>query len=112
VKLSPQEKKRLSYMRDRRNDYRENDKASRKAIPLRKRLAARAFRRKTKEYLPKNHLEIPEEELETLDGKIFEAKRQAQSDWRKKRDVPLGEYLLRKQERRVRRAADAEADRE
>lgn len=32
----PQEKKALSYARDRRNGYGENDKSSRKAIPARK----------------------------------------------------------------------------
>lgn len=30
---SPQEKKRLSYAKDRRNDYGENDKSSRKNVP-------------------------------------------------------------------------------
>jgi hypothetical protein len=33
---SPQEKKALSYELDRRNAYGQNDKAARKAIPLRK----------------------------------------------------------------------------
>lgn len=42
---SPQEKKRLSYAKDRRNDYGQNDKAARKAIPARKRIANRIVRR-------------------------------------------------------------------
>jgi hypothetical protein len=33
VRRSPQEKKALSYAKDRRNDYGENDKSSRKNIP-------------------------------------------------------------------------------
>jgi hypothetical protein len=45
---SPQEKKALSYAKDRRNAYGENDKASRKAIPLRKAGENRQDRRKTK----------------------------------------------------------------
>jgi hypothetical protein len=43
--MTPQEKKRLSYERDRRNTYGENDKSSRKNIPRGKRLAVRAARR-------------------------------------------------------------------
>lgn len=43
---SPGEKKALSYSKDRRNCYGENDKASRKAIPLRKAKSHRADRRK------------------------------------------------------------------
>ena len=37
TRRTPQEKKALSYEKDRRNDYGENDKSSRKAIPFRKR---------------------------------------------------------------------------
>jgi hypothetical protein len=43
---SPGEKKLLSCAKDRRNFYGENDKASRKAIPLRKAKSHRADRRK------------------------------------------------------------------
>lgn len=42
---SPQEKKALSYLRDRRNVYCENDKASRKNIPRAKARSHRAVRR-------------------------------------------------------------------
>lgn len=41
---TPQEKKRLSYAKDRRNTYGENSKASRKGIPLAKARANRAER--------------------------------------------------------------------
>jgi len=41
----PREKKRLSLERDRRNTFRENDKASRKAIPRRKQLSRMRIRR-------------------------------------------------------------------
>lgn len=43
-RLTPQQKKALSYERDRRNVYDENDKSSRKNIPLRKRLVSKANR--------------------------------------------------------------------
>jgi hypothetical protein len=41
---SPQEKKRLSYSKDRRNWYGENDKSSRKNIPRSKRIRHRSER--------------------------------------------------------------------
>jgi hypothetical protein len=48
---SPQDDKRLSYAKDRRNEYGENDKSSRKNIPRARRHAARANRRKASEAL-------------------------------------------------------------
>lgn len=44
-KRSPQEKKKLSLQKDRRNDYGENDKSSRKNIPRSKALDKRRLRR-------------------------------------------------------------------
>jgi hypothetical protein len=41
---SPQEKKALSYERDRRNVYGENTAASRRGVPIRKRSRSRAER--------------------------------------------------------------------
>jgi hypothetical protein len=48
---TPQEKKRLSLTRDRRNTYGENDKASRKAIPRRKQSGQMQLRRGIKQEL-------------------------------------------------------------
>lgn len=44
TRKTPQEKKALSYARDRRNSYGENAKSFRKNTPLRKRLVNRANR--------------------------------------------------------------------
>ncbi|MFI6173467.1 hypothetical protein ACIBCN_42280 [Nocardia sp. NPDC051052] len=44
VRRSPQEKKQLSYAKDRRNSYGENDKASRKNLPRSRARAHRANR--------------------------------------------------------------------
>ncbi|NBH07012.1 hypothetical protein, partial [Amycolatopsis sp. SID8362] len=41
---TPQEKKRLSYLKDRRDDYGENAKSSRKNLPRSKAFARRANR--------------------------------------------------------------------
>ncbi len=43
---SPQEKKALSYAKDRRNEYGENDKSSRRNIPRSKKFPHRANRRR------------------------------------------------------------------
>ena len=48
---SPAEKKRLSYSRDRRNYYGENDKSSRKNIARHKRHRNRAGRRRVHQQL-------------------------------------------------------------
>lgn len=45
MRRSPREKKALSYARDRRYQYGENDKSARRSIPRAKRRAARADRR-------------------------------------------------------------------
>lgn len=50
---SPQEKKRLSLKKDRRNTYGENDKASRKNIPRSKAKSHRAVRHTAKDDLHK-----------------------------------------------------------
>jgi hypothetical protein len=47
---SPQEKKKLSYERDRVNVYGQNDKASRKRIPKFKASSIRALRHKTRKF--------------------------------------------------------------
>jgi hypothetical protein len=102
---SPQEKKHLSYLHDRRNDYGENDKSSRKAIPARKRWVVRSYRRATKQQLPKNALTGPLDDLAEAEGKVLSVRRKS---WKKWPDVPLGEYLARKADRRARWASDTE----
>jgi hypothetical protein len=95
---SPQEKKDLSYERDGRNAYGENDKASRKAIPRRKRLRARATRRLANQQLPSNVADVPIEQAEDIDRVIATAKQKY--DWRKKPDIPLRDWIARKRKLR------------
>jgi len=89
-KLTPQEKKQLSYERDRRNSYGENDKSSRKAIPLRKRLAARSYRRSTKQELPNAPVVASTEDLDAAEAAVRAVRR---SEWKKRADIPLGEFI-------------------
>jgi hypothetical protein len=93
MRRTPQEKKRLSYEKDRRNDYGGAPHAARKSIPLRKALRNRANR----------HLQ--EKSLRTLCGRpdvgaLEEAeslmRRRAPHAWKKERDEPLGEIVRRK----------------
>jgi hypothetical protein len=98
---TPQQKKELSLQRDRRNTYGENDKASRKAIPLRKALEKRRNRHK------QNHA------LATLDGsdeaKTDLVESSARQDvyrvggWTKAPDEPLHRVIQSKISARVQR---------
>ena len=88
---TPQEKKRLSYEKDRRNNYGENDKASRKAIKKRKSWVNQSFRRTTKQTL--KHSLNADDEFENVDSKIKEVKKK---EWKKVPDIPLKEHLKKK----------------
>ncbi len=87
---TPQEKKRLSYARDRRNDYGQHDKGARNAIPKRKRLASRQARR----VAAKELIEDPETAEAKLRGKL---KRR----WRKWPDAVLGDWVASRLKRRA-----------
>lgn len=98
TRKTPQQKKRESYLKDRVNVYGENSKASRKAIPRRKRISARKVRRK----------------LSLLGGVAGRRDRDLEQDigerasvpanrgwWQKTPDRPLGEVLAKKLSRRA-----------
>lgn len=93
---SPQEKKDLSYTRDRRNVYGENDKSSRKNIPLRKAKQNRAFRKKANEAI-KQAVGADFEQLEAIKNEVLGIKK---GDWKKYPDAPLGEVVRKKIEDR------------
>ena len=78
---TPQEKKVLSYQKDRRNAFGENDKASRKWIPRRKRMEARQQRRKAKQTLG------------TISDVSIEPGRPTRRHWVKTPDRPLAHHL-------------------
>ncbi|AMV18746.1 hypothetical protein [Planctomyces sp. SH-PL14] len=109
TQLTPQEKKRLSYARERRNSYGENSKSSRKAIPLRKRIVNRLNRRAVA--IP---LRQPAETVEQLEVVDNEAKARRRHRWQKSPDIPLSEHLrrqaARQQIRRHRKAGRRAVD--
>jgi hypothetical protein len=93
---TPQQKKAFSYHKDCRNCYGENNKASRKAIPLRKAKVNRAFRRNVNQNL--KQVSFHDREYgELIDYKILTLTR---SKWTKYPDEPLARNIWRKLERR------------
>ncbi|WP_282783431.1 MULTISPECIES: hypothetical protein [unclassified Nocardia] len=102
MRRSPQEKKALSYAKDRRNDYGENDKSSRKNIPRNKRVPNRADRHRERQVMASalgpvsvDAAERAEVELRGKRSKWLNMR------WRKHRDAPLGEVVMRTLARRV-----------
>lgn len=93
---TPQEKKRLSYARDRRNCYGENDKSSRTSIPQRRRRANRANRRLTDSLLSGADGAVDLVHAESVED---DARGRRPQRWTKVPDMPLGAYLERKRPR-------------
>ena len=96
-KRTPQEKKVLSYARDRRNVYGENDKGSRRSIRRNKTLPSRAYRKTVGDILRGAVGAVDLGQAESVDIETKEVRRRK---WRKYPDAPLGEVVARKLERR------------
>jgi hypothetical protein len=95
---TPQEKKRLSYERDRRNCYGEAPHAARKSIPLRKALRNRANRHSQNQQLS-YHGPAPDENLaDELESRIHH---RMPKEWEKHRDAQLGEVVAEKLRNRI-----------
>ena len=89
ARKSPQEKKRLSLRKDRRNTYGENSKASRKAVPRHKKAQRRATRRIEKQVLSAGS----HPEIELGDAVNVRLASHQTWVWKKTPDTPLGEVL-------------------
>ncbi len=94
---TPQEKKTLSYAKDKRNVYGANDKASRKSIPLRKALQNRAYRKNVNQLFDKVPSEINLEEIDVIESEVRSIKK---GNWNKYPDAPLGKVVEEKLENR------------
>src|SRR4051812_30401891 len=94
---TPQEKKRLSYSCDRRNDYGENAKSSRKNIPLSKAKSIRQERHEQEQGLRLTYRATSEDQLVEAELAVVNAKPRW---WRKAPDAPLGSVVEAKLERR------------
>lgn len=93
---TPQEKKRLSYAKDRRNTYGENSKSSRKNIPLSKALDIRAERHNQDRFTKLMASSTDVDDLIAIENRV---KSTDPREWRKGPDEPLGIVLERKQSR-------------
>ncbi|MEU8899464.1 hypothetical protein [Nocardia sp. NPDC048505] len=90
MRKTPQEKKRLSYAKDRRNDYGENDKSSRKNIPRSRALAHRANRHFDAQALTRSVGPVDAEGADHTEQRVRTHRRRI---FRKRADTPLGEYV-------------------
>jgi hypothetical protein len=105
VRPSPPEKKALSYARDRRNDYGENDKSSRKNIRRNKRNPNRADRHREHQVLAiATGIRIVPEVVEHAEMKLLARKLARRR--RKYPDAPLGDFVEGRLRRRVRLGMD------
>jgi hypothetical protein len=95
MRKTPQEKKHLSYEKDRKNCYGENDKSSRKAIRENKACSRRRIRRAVKK------VKIVDGDLE--DASEAEIKARQRCVFVKSPDCPLGEWLDGQEKRRAAR---------
>lgn len=108
---TPQEKKRLSYVKDRRNNYGENDKSSRKNIRRNKRFPHSANRRHAQTTLT-GLLGSPDDVRAHAVEERLNGRRPKR--WRKFPDAPLGAIVdgtLRHRAKRGSAAAESTAAR-
>jgi hypothetical protein len=99
ARRTPQEKKQLSYSKDRRNTYGENAKSSRKAIPKAKQRVNRANRRIVRQGMTRAAAQPANDEIEVIVSDTLGKRRKR---WKKWPDQPLGEVLPTKLENRAR----------
>jgi hypothetical protein len=85
---SPQDKKILSYLKDRRNSYGEHDKGSRKAIPARKAWVNRTYRRAVRQ--------VTRTEADEVDQLASDVAAVRRKPWKKSPDRSLGDHLNNK----------------
>lgn len=96
-KRTPQQKKELSYKRDRRNVYGEAPHAARKAIPLHKAQRNRANRHVANQALSYQGPTPDEALADELESRVHHC---APQEWGKYPDAPLGEVIARKSRKR------------
>lgn len=105
---TPQQKKELSYAKDRRNTYGANDKASRKSIPKRKASVNKAYRQEVDSVLRQaENLRNLDETLDIGD-KVRSVGRR---EWKKWPDAPLGEVVKEKLQSRADHAGRGKSER-
>ncbi|MFG2819284.1 hypothetical protein ACGFX4_07635 [Kitasatospora sp. NPDC048365] len=102
---SPQEKKQLSYAKDRRNFYGENDKSSRRNIRRSKQAVNSANRRLARTVLVTATGPLGPDDT-SADAVEQDLLRRRPKTWRKCPDTPLGPAVIRALGRRARLGID------
>jgi len=92
--LTPEEKKKLSLEKDRRNVYGEAPHGARKGIPLRKKLRNRANRHFQESQLPATPAQLDTDEADKIQSAISS---KAPKRWEKVPDAPLGDVIAQNQ---------------
>lgn len=100
---SPQEKKALSYARDRRNSYGGNDKSSRKNIRRGKRMPHRADRHRAHQVLTQAQGSFVDGLAELTEQRLAGRCPKRVTGFRKVVDQPLGGWVIEGLTRRVRK---------
>ena len=106
--LTPQQKKALSLAHDCRNTYGNNQKAARKAIPLRKALENRKVRHKNNQAISRTD-QLNEAALDLVESSVRHDVHRL-GGWKKGADEPLGVVVgrsLKAREERVGRKVRA-----
>ena len=98
MKKTPQEKKRLSYTKDRRNCFGESPHGARKSIPLNKALRNRANRHYQDQQLTRLAGEPDEETSDEAESRMLH---RAPKRWEKIPDAPLLQVVRGKLEDRA-----------
>lgn len=96
MRRSPQDKKALSYARDCRYAYGNNEKAARKSVPRRKRLVNKANRHADQQQLLEARGSVDAEKAELAEERLLARRPKS---WQKWPDWPLGQMLGLKQAR-------------
>jgi len=91
--LSPEEKKLLSYSKDRRNNYGGNNKSSRKNIPRSKALSIRSERHEQAVNVRALSTCLSENDMTAMENTIHS---QRPRYWKKEPDIILRHYLHKK----------------
>lgn len=100
MRKTPQEKKGLSFQKDGRNAYGNNDKASRKGLPRKKKLTNRAYRRRANAPLMQPHVASDPDVEISIDPRLVVS---SPRWWPriKQSDRPLAEHVLMQLYRRA-----------
>lgn len=104
IQRTPQEKKRLSYEKDRRNAYGESNKGSRKSIRFRKQWVNQTYRSSVKQLVGQGVSVRSSDEqagqdcVDSLEEKINSHQRKF---WKKSPDISLKDFIRQQFAKRV-----------